>query len=72
MADPEGVAEAPPGDLPDRRLRDGFHARRVSLATATSVRRALDALVADELVVRRDGVYRVANPFFVAWLRQAG
>ncbi|HVA61800.1 MAG TPA: hypothetical protein VNG13_14890 [Mycobacteriales bacterium] len=44
----------------------------MSLATATSVRRALDALVADELVVRRDGVYRVVNPFFAAWLRQAG
>jgi len=69
MAGPEG---GPSGDLPDRRLRDGFHARRVSLATATSVRRALDALVADELVVRRDGVYRVVNPFFAAWLRQAG
>jgi hypothetical protein len=46
-------------------------ARLVSLATAGSVRRALEALIADELVSSRDGTYRVANPFFAAWLREA-
>jgi hypothetical protein len=44
--------------------------RRASLANASSVRRALDALRGEELVVRRDGTYQVADPFFAAWLRQ--
>jgi uncharacterized protein len=48
----------------------GF-ARDVALATAGSVRTALDALIADELVSSRGGVYRVANPFFAAWLRES-
>jgi hypothetical protein len=45
-------------------------ARSVGLATATSVRRALEALVADELVTRRAGSYDVYDPFFRAWLAQ--
>jgi hypothetical protein len=45
--------------------------RAVGLANASSVRKALDALVADELVVVRDGAYRVANPFFAGWLRES-
>jgi uncharacterized protein len=44
--------------------------RVVGLANAASVRRALEALATDELVVHRDGVYRVADPFFSAWLSQ--
>jgi hypothetical protein len=45
-------------------------ARSVGLATATSVRRALDALTAEELVTRRQGLYQVFDPFFAAWLKQ--
>jgi len=41
----------------------------VRLANSSSVRRALEALVEDELVVVRDGAHRVADPFFAAWLR---
>ncbi len=44
--------------------------RAVRLANSSSVRKALDALMHDELVVVRNGCYRVANPFFAAWLRQ--
>jgi uncharacterized protein len=47
-------------------------AQAVRLANAASVRKALDALIADELVVRRGGRYCVSNPFFAAWLRQEG
>jgi hypothetical protein len=42
----------------------------VRLANSSSVRKALDALEADELVEHRGGTYRVASPFFAAWLRQ--
>jgi uncharacterized protein len=45
-------------------------ARSVGLATGTSVRRALDALVAEELVARRQDLYQVFDPFFAAWLTQ--
>jgi hypothetical protein len=45
-------------------------ATSVGLATGTSVRRALEALVAEELVTRRQGHYRVFDPFFAAWLKQ--
>jgi uncharacterized protein len=44
--------------------------RQVGLANAASVRRAMDALVEDELVTRRDGAYQVFDPFFAAWLTQ--
>lgn len=43
--------------------------RAVRLANSSSVRKALDVLQADGLVVVRDGGYRVADPFFAAWLR---
>jgi hypothetical protein len=43
--------------------------RAVRLANSSSVRKALEALVADELVVVRDGAHQVADPFFAAWLR---
>ena len=42
--------------------------RGTGLASASSVGRALDALVAAELVVRRGGTYLVADPFLAAWL----
>jgi hypothetical protein len=43
--------------------------RAVRLANSSSVRKALEALLADELVVVRAGEHRVADPFFAAWLR---
>jgi hypothetical protein len=45
-------------------------ARSVGLSTGTSVRRALDVLVAEELVTRRQGAYQVFDPFLAAWLKQ--
>jgi hypothetical protein len=42
--------------------------RATGLASASSVGRALDALVSSELVVRRGGTYLVADPFLAAWL----
>jgi hypothetical protein len=45
-------------------------AKSVGLATATSLRRALEALVGEELVTQRQGLYRVFDPFFAAWLTQ--
>lgn len=45
-------------------------ARSVGLATGTSVRRALEALIAEELVTRRQGAFQVFDPFFAAWLKQ--
>lgn len=44
---------------------------RTRLANASSVRKALDVLEADELVARRGGAVVVADPFFAAWLRGA-
>ena len=46
-------------------------ARTVALAGGQSVKKAIDALADDETVVRRDGHWVVADPFFAAWLRQA-
>lgn len=43
--------------------------RRSGLANASSVKRALDALLANEPVAVRDGVRRVADPFLAQWLR---
>lgn len=43
--------------------------RRTGLANASSVKRALDALIDAELVAVRDGCRQVADPFFAAWLR---
>lgn len=44
-------------------------ARSVGLATPASVRKALQPLLANEDVVRRDGLLVVADPFFAQWLR---
>lgn len=40
----------------------------VGVANANAVRKAIAVLIGRELVERRGGVYRVANPFFSAWL----
>lgn len=45
----------------------GF-ARHAGLASGASVKRAVEALESAELVVRRDGRYRVVDPYFAAWL----
>ena len=42
----------------------------VGLATGASVRRAVEALVADELITRRQGRYEIFDPFFAGWLKQ--
>ncbi len=44
-------------------------AHSVSLAGSNSVKKAIDSLVADELVAERDGRWQVTDPFFAAWLR---
>jgi hypothetical protein len=44
-------------------------ARAVGLAGGNSVKKVIDALVADELVAERDGLWQVTDPFFAAWLR---
>jgi hypothetical protein len=44
---------------------------RSALANASSVRTSIQALEGDETVVRRNGRYVVADPFFAAWLREA-
>lgn len=46
-------------------------ARLVGLANPSSVRKALQPLVANEEVVERDGHLFVADPFFAGWLRGA-
>jgi hypothetical protein len=46
-------------------------ARSVGLAGSNSVKKAVDALSADELVSDRDGHLVVSDPFFAAWLRPA-
>ena len=48
----------------------GF-ARSVGLAGSNSVKKAIEALEADEIVATRDGRPGVADPFFTAWLRPA-
>jgi hypothetical protein len=40
----------------------------VGLANASSARKAVRSLEADEVVVERNGRWKVADPFFAAWL----
>jgi uncharacterized protein len=55
-------------DPPDEPYGAAF-ARSVGLANASSVRKAIQPLVATEDVVVVDGRLTVADPFFAAWLR---
>jgi len=49
----------------------GEYRRRHGLPAASSVQRALEALVKDELVVRdATGEYRIAEPFLAEWLQR--
>ena len=43
-------------------------ARSAGLATGASVRRAIDALVADEVITKRDDLWVVTDPFLAHWL----
>ena len=45
-------------------------AREVGYATPAGTRRAITSLVEAEMLVVRDGVWVVADPFFAEWLRQ--
>ncbi|MDQ6838582.1 MAG: ATP-binding protein [Actinomycetota bacterium] len=56
---------------PDEPYGAGF-ARSVGLASGSSVRKALQPLLANEEVVERHGALAVADPFFAAWLRADG
>lgn len=55
-------------ESPDEPFSAAF-ARRVGLANASSVRKALQPLIANEDVVERVGRLRVSDPFFAEWLR---
>jgi len=45
--------------------------RRYKLPAASSVQRALEGLVKDELVSRNGkGEYRIAEPFLAKWIRR--
>jgi hypothetical protein len=55
-------------DPPDQPYSAAF-ARAVGLASASSVRKALQPLLVDEEVVDRGGRLMVNDPFFAAWLR---
>ncbi len=50
----------------------GDFVRRTGLANASSVKKALDALVDAELVAVRGGLRQVADPFLAAWLHGVG
>jgi hypothetical protein len=52
---------------PGRPLSSDYR-RRHGLPGASSVQRALEALTKNELVGRRDGEYRVVEPFLTEWL----
>jgi hypothetical protein len=45
--------------------------RRVDVANVNAVRKALDVLTRRELVTKRANEWRVANPFFRAWLKSS-
>lgn len=50
----------------------GEYRRRHGLPGASSVQRALEALVKDEVVAKdRSGEYRIAEPFFAEWLQRS-
>lgn len=54
----------------DEQLYSARFARSAGLATGASVRRAIDALSAHELIVHRSGTWVVADPFFARWLAE--
>jgi len=48
----------------------GDYRRRHGLPAPSSVQRALEALVREELVTREERSYRIAEPFLAEWIRQ--
>ena len=66
------VLQALAADPPDAATSDEYR-RRHGLPAPSSVQRALDALVTDELVARDGpGTYRIAEPFLAEWIRRYG
>ena len=65
---PGGDADALAAGAPDEPYGAAF-ARSVGLANASSVRKAIQPLLAQEDVVIVEGRLAVADPFFAAWLR---
>lgn len=66
------VLQALAADPPDA-VTSSEYRRRHGLPAPSSVQRALDALVADELVARqRPGTYRIAEPFLADWILRYG
>ncbi len=64
------VVVALAGDPPDHLFTSAF-ARTVGLAAGQSVKKAIDALAEDGIVVLRAGRWRVGDPFLASWLRRA-
>jgi type II secretory pathway predicted ATPase ExeA len=66
------VLQALAADPPDAATSDEYR-RRHGLPAPSSVQRALDALVTDELVAREGpGRYRIAEPFLAEWIHRYG
>lgn len=57
------LAAVPTGKVYSKEFLDG-----VQVANANAVRKAIDVLMAGELLQRRGGLYQVANPFLRIWL----
>jgi hypothetical protein len=54
---------------PPGRPLAGEYRRRHGLGAASSVQKAVEALVRDELVAREpDGSHRIAEPFLAEWI----
>ena len=58
---------------PLRPITAEAYRHRYGLPAPSSVQKALDRLVADEVVAReRAGAYRIAEPFLADWIRRSG
>ena len=58
---------------PLRPITSEAYRHRYGLPAPSSVRKALDRLVADEVVTREHaGAYRIAEPFLADWIRRSG
>jgi hypothetical protein len=67
-ADPERRALRALAAQPRTGIFSASFAREVQLANAASVRKAVDALAATELVTHDGDAWMVADPFFRYWL----
>ena len=58
---------------PLRPITSEAYRHRYGLPAPSSVQKALDRLVADEVVTREHaGAYRIAEPFLADWIRRSG